>query len=149
LIKENNMKTISILYFVLFNLSIFSCAQEKTINKDSQKMFTEFTQKDKFNKDESLFYTGLEDKNIQSNLTKEINKLAKTFESIQSSKNPSSDFYLKAIESSLKTIEKYDLDTENRTRVANYIEELMDIVELESSNGLLNNYVYGFDPTKK
>ncbi|WP_291122043.1 DUF4844 domain-containing protein [Empedobacter sp. UBA7620] len=143
------MKTISILYFVLFNLSIFSCAQEKTINKDSQKMFTEFTQKDKFNKDESLFYTGLEDKNIQSNLTKEINKLAKTFESIQSSKNPSSDFYLKAIESSLKTIEKYDLDTENRTRVANYIEELMDIVELESSNGLLNNYVYGFDPTKK
>jgi len=149
LIKENNMKTISILYFVLFNLSIFSCAQEKTINKDSQKMFTEFTQKDKFNKDESLFYPGLEDKNIQSNLTKEINKLAKTFESIQSSKNPSSDFYLKAIESSLKTIEKYDLDTENRTRVANYIEELMDIVELESSNGLLNNYVYGFDPTKK
>ncbi len=97
------MKTISILYFVLFNLSIFSCAQEKTINKDSQKMFTEFTQKDKFNKDESLFYPGLEDKNIQSNLTKEINKLAKTFESIQSSKNPSSDFYLKAIESSLKT----------------------------------------------
>ena len=143
------MKTISILYFVLFNLSIFSCAQEKTINKDSQKMFTEFTQKDKFNKDEPLFYPGLEDKNIQSNLTKEINKLAKTFESIQSSKNPSSDFYLKAIESSLKTIEKYDLDTENRTRVANYIEELMDIVELESSNGLLNNYVYGFDPTKK
>jgi len=149
LIKENNMKTISILHFILFNLSIFSCAQEKTINKDSQKMFTEFTQKDKFNKDESLFYPGLEDKNIQSNLTKEINKLAKTFESIQSSKNPSSDFYLKAIESSLKTIEKYDLDTENRTRVANYIEELMDIVELESSNGLLNNYVYGFDPTKK
>ncbi|MGV0977993.1 DUF4844 domain-containing protein [Empedobacter falsenii] len=143
------MKTISILYFVLFNLSIFSCAQEKTINKDSQKMFTEFTQKDKFNKDEPLFYPGLEDKNIQSNLTKEINKLAKTFESIQSSKNPSSDFYLKAIESSLKTIEKYDLDTENRTRVANYIEELMDIIELESSNGLLNNYVYGFDPTKK
>lgn len=143
------MKTISILYFILFNLSIFSCVQEKTINKDSQKMFTEFTQKDKFNKDESLFYPGLEDKNIQSNLTKEINKLAKTFESIQSSKNPSSDFYLKAIESSLKTIEKYDLDTENRTRVANYIEELMDIIELESSNGLLNNYVYGFDPTKK
>ncbi|MGV0923317.1 DUF4844 domain-containing protein [Empedobacter tilapiae] len=143
------MKTISILYFILFNLSIFSCAQEKKINKDSQKMLTEFTQKDKFNKDESLFYSGLEDKNIQSNLTKEINKLAKTFESIQSSKNPSSDFYLKAIESSLKAIEKYDLDTEDRTRVANYIEELMDIVELESSNGLLNNYVYGFDPTKK
>ena len=143
------MKTISILYFILFNLSIFSCAQEKTTNKDFQKMFIKFNQKNKFNKDESLFYPGLEDKNIQSNLTKEINKLAKTFESIQSSKNPSSDFYLKAIESSLKTIEKYDLDTENRTRVANYIEELMDIVELESSNGLLNNYVYGFDPTKK
>ena len=34
-----------------------------------------YMEKDKFNKDESLFYPGLEDKNIQSNLTKEINKL--------------------------------------------------------------------------
>ncbi|WP_413533870.1 DUF4844 domain-containing protein [Empedobacter brevis] len=143
------MKTISILYFILFNLSIFSCAQEKSTNKNSEKMFEKFIQNDKFNKDESLFYPGLKNKNIQSNLTKEINKLAETFEFIQNSKNPTEELYLKAIESILKSIEKYDLDTEDRTRVANYIEELMDIVNLESSNGLLNHYVYGFDPTKK
>ncbi len=42
-----------------------------------------------------------------------------------------------------------NLDTEDRERVCNYFEELMDIVGLESSGGHLNDFMYGFDPTKK
>jgi hypothetical protein len=42
-----------------------------------------------------------------------------------------------------------DLDTEDRERVCVYFEELMDIVGLESSNGQLNMFMYGFDPTKE
>ena len=41
-----------------------------------------------------------------------------------------------------------ELDTEDRERVCGYFEELMDIVGLESSGGHLNNFMYGFDPTK-
>ena len=41
------------------------------------------------------------------------------------------------------------LDTEDRERVCHYFEELMDIVGLQSSDGLLNNFMYGFDPTTK
>lgn len=41
-----------------------------------------------------------------------------------------------------------DLDTEDRERVCSYFEGLMDIVELESSWGQLNNFMYGFDPTE-
>ncbi len=143
------MKPISILYFILFNLSIFSCAQEKTPNKNYQEMFTEFISKEKFNKDEVLLYPGLKDNSLKYSLTNEINRIAETFKLIQTSKKNAEKFYQIAIEIGIKSISNYDLDTEDRTRVANYIEELMDIVELESSNGILNNYVYGFDPTKK
>ena len=143
------MKPISILYFILFNLSIFSCAQEKTPNKNYQEMFTEFITKEKFNKDEVLLYPGLKDNSLKYSLTNEINRIAETFKLIQTSKKNAEKFYQIAIEIGIKSISNYDLDTEDRTRVANYIEELMDIVELESSNGILNNYVYGFDPTKK
>jgi hypothetical protein len=38
------------------------------------------------------------------------------------------------------------LDTEDRERVCSYMEELMDIVGLESSAGHLNNFMFGFDP---
>ena len=143
------MKPISILYFILFNLSIFSCAQEKKPNKNYQEMFTEFISKEKFNKDEVLLYPCLKDNSLKYSLTNEINRIAETFKLIQTSKKNAEKFYQIAIEIGIKSISNYGLDTEDRTRVANYIEELMDIVELESSNGILNNYVYGFDPTKK
>ena len=38
-----------------------------------------------------------------------------------------------------------ELDTENRERICTYYEELMDIVGLESSEGLLNEFMYDFD----
>jgi hypothetical protein len=37
-----------------------------------------------------------------------------------------------------------EIDTEDRERVCAYFEELMDIVGLESSDGHLNNFLYGF-----
>jgi hypothetical protein len=40
------------------------------------------------------------------------------------------------------------LDTEDKERVCTYFEELMDIVELDSSNGQLNEFLYGFDPNQ-
>ena len=37
-------------------------------------------------------------------------------------------------------------DSEERERVCGYLEEIMDIFEIESSDGLLNTWLYGFDP---
>lgn len=36
-------------------------------------------------------------------------------------------------------------DTEDRERAASHFEEIMDCIGLESSQGLLNAFVYGFD----
>lgn len=40
----------------------------------------------------------------------------------------------------------YKQDIQDKERLSSYIEELMDIVELESSDGQLNNFMFGFDP---
>ncbi|RYF94772.1 MAG: DUF4844 domain-containing protein [Caulobacteraceae bacterium] len=43
-------------------------------------------------------------------------------------------------------LQRLDLmDTEDRERAACHIEEIMDCIGLESSQGLLNAFVYGFD----
>jgi len=39
-------------------------------------------------------------------------------------------------------------DSEERERAASYVEEVMDILEVGSSGGLLNIWVYGFDPAE-
>ena len=39
-------------------------------------------------------------------------------------------------------------DSEERERAASYVEEVMDILEIESSGGLLNMWAYGFDPAE-
>lgn len=37
-------------------------------------------------------------------------------------------------------------DTEERERFCGYLEQIMDTVGIESSDGLLNSWLYGFDP---
>ncbi|NOU62328.1 DUF4844 domain-containing protein, partial [Marinifilum caeruleilacunae] len=37
---------------------------------------------------------------------------------------------------------------EDRERICCYFEELMDIVGLESSDGQLNDFMYGFNPSE-
>lgn len=45
-------------------------------------------------------------------------------------------------------LQRLDLsDTEDRARAATYFEEIMECIGLESSEGLLNEFVYGFDPS--
>lgn len=39
------------------------------------------------------------------------------------------------------------IDTEDKEAACGYLEEIMDAVGLASSDGLLNGWLYGFDPT--
>lgn len=47
-----------------------------------------------------------------------------------------------------KTLAQFEpTDSEDRDRLCAYLEQIMDIVGIESSGGLLNRWRYGFDPT--
>lgn len=113
--------------------------------------FEDFKNKEKFIKDDKLFYTGIGDPKLKPNLTEKINLAADDFKKLAEKGNAKDKEYQNAIKIGLDRFSDLylQLDTGDRERVCYYIEELMDIVGLESSGGHLNIFMYGFDPTKK
>ena len=143
------MKGTIILIFSLLFLS--NCAQ-KTIKtqKETMTKFSQFREKEKFIEDKSIFYPGIGDPKMRPILTEKINKVADGFEAISKSQNLTEESYQNVIRKGLSNFADVYLvlDTEDRERVCHYFEEIMDIVDLESSNGQLNDFMYGFDPTE-
>jgi len=59
--------------------------------------------------------------------------------------SPQKSFVLSEFMIMLKGFE--GLDTEEREQACSYCEQVMDLLGIESSGGLLNDWLYGFDPT--
>jgi hypothetical protein len=133
--------------FIIF-LTLSACGQNATEMKtpeNANEKFAEFTTKKKFL--EENFYPGITDEKMRPVFTEKINQIASDFKTVAESKKPTDKNYQEKIGIGLSRFADIylELDTEDRERVCTYIEELMDIVELESSNGQLNKFMYGFD----
>jgi hypothetical protein len=108
--------------------------------------FETFKAKEKFVEDMVIFYPGISDPALRPILTGKINQAADDFKEVSLKASPLKEEYLEKIEIGLKRFNNIYLDTEDRERVCHYFEELMQMVELESSDGLLTNFMYGFNP---
>ncbi len=144
-------QTINILFGL--TLILFTACGQGQIKTPENAMtkFDEFKSKEKFLQDDKLFYPGIGDPNLKPVLTEKINLATDDFKELADKENPTDKEYQNAIKIGLDRFTDIylQLDTEDRERVCSYFEELMDIVGLESSGGHLNNFMYGFDPTKK
>jgi hypothetical protein len=110
--------------------------------------FEAFVSKEKFPAEPGA-YTGVSDPMLKAGLAEKINLAANDFMRVAEGEKPDSKAYVNAIETGLgRFLEYTQLDTEERERICMYFEELMDIVGLESSEGQLNTFMYGFDPGK-
>jgi len=132
-------------------LTISACGQNANEMKTPENVnekFAEFIAKKKFVAENH--YPGIADEQMRPVFTEKINQIASDFKTVAESKKPTDKKYQEKIRIGLSNfVDVYlELDTEDRERVCTYIEELMDIVELESSNGLLNKFMYGFDPNE-
>lgn len=114
------------------------------------KKFEIFKKKEKFLEDSNTFYPGIADKVIRPEYSKRINMAADDFMKIAAKDNPTAKEYQQAINAGLNRFSSdyISIDTEDRERICLYFEELMDIVGLESSDGLLNKFMYGFNPSE-
>ena len=134
-------------------LLLFTACGQGQIKTPENAMtkFEEFKSKEKFLQDDQLFYPGIGDLKLKPILTEKINFVADEFKKLADKGNSTDKDYQNAIEIGLDRFSDVylQLDTEDREIVCSYFEELMDIVGLESSEGHLNNFMYGFDPTKK
>ena len=110
--------------------------------------FEIFRTKKKFELDSSVQYEGLNNEKLKQLLNEKINKVATQFEKINAKNNSSNEEYLEIIKNNLDEIYGLSLDTDEKERVCLYFEELMDIIGMESSEGLLNHFMYGFDPNQ-
>lgn len=55
--------------------------------------------------------------------------------------------YLAILKSRIEGFDRSSLDTDDAERVASNFEQIMDCIGLDSSDGILNTWVYGFDPS--
>jgi hypothetical protein len=149
--KTEKMKQTSLLIGLTI-LFLTACGQGK-INTPINAMdkFEKFKTKEKFVQDNSILYPGIADPAMRPILTVKINLVADDFKALAEKGKATDKEYQAKIKIGLQRFNDVyiKLDTEDRERVCLYFEELMDIVGLESSNGQLNEFVYGFDPTRK
>ena len=135
-------------------MTFSACGQNATEMKtpeNANEKFSEFIAKKKFvEQPYPNFYPGIADEKMRPIFTEKINQVATDFKSVAESENPTDKKYQEKIKIGLSRFADVymELDTEDRERVCTYFEELMDIVGLESSNGQLNKFMYGFDPNE-
>ncbi|RZJ98736.1 MAG: DUF4844 domain-containing protein [Flavobacterium sp.] len=128
-----------------------ACGQNKMKTPTyAMKQFEDFRSREKFVEGNPAYYLGLSDESLRPILNAKINQVANDFQNVASGENPLASDYHEKIRIGLQRFsDSYlKLDTEDRERVCEYFEELMDIVNLESSDGQLNNFMYGFDPNE-
>jgi hypothetical protein len=136
-------------YFKAFLLIIFlaSCSNgtqmELENTKETVAKLTALKAKEKFIGGESIFYSGAPSEEIrliaQTSTNKLIQRLIDTPD-----KELNKSYIMSLFVESATPLQ--NMDSEELERGLEYMEEVMDIYGIESSDGLLNNLRYGFDP---
>jgi len=104
----------------------------------------EFRKEEKFREDMSVFYPGVVDETSRVLYETQVNQLLDRLIA-ELPTTPSRDYVLECFRELLPA---FDLaDSEDQDQVARYMERVMDIVGVDDSGGLLNQWRYGFDPT--
>ncbi|WP_407557688.1 DUF4844 domain-containing protein [Winogradskyella sp. 4-2091] len=144
------MKFFKSTLILLFTLGVTISYAQETIQMqtpvNANKLFKAFIAKEKFINENT--YPGISDEKLKPILTEKINEVAVEFKNVSEFKELTNIDYLKVIKNGLSKFPELELgfDSEDRERICLYFEELMDIVNLESSNGLINKFYYGFAP---
>ena len=90
------------------------------------------------------FYPGAPTEELRTEAEQLVNRLLDRL-TANLGKSPYKQFVLDEFCQSLDAFKQ--TDTEERERLCAYLEEIMDIIGIKSSDGLLNDWLYGFDPS--
>jgi hypothetical protein len=112
-----------------------------TITQEILQRLSELRCKSKFNKEN--LYPGAPTEKVRMSAEQAVNAMIDRLV-IGLRKSPRKSYVLSEFLEMLKAFE-YD-DTEEREQACTYCERVMEILGIESSDGLLNTWLYGFDP---
>jgi hypothetical protein len=92
-----------------------------------------------------ILYMGVADPDLRIALDSQFHSSVAVFISAVRN-NASATELLTLLGSEIATYDRGSLDTEDAEQVAANFERILDSVGLESSGGIINNWLYGFDP---
>lgn len=134
-------KNFKFIALFLIALTVYAC--NKSLDNNTMKKIEnlkKLKQEPKFA--ETAFYPGLEKRQDKTALSDLLNDSVDDF--IKGAEKDFSDTqYQDLMKESLKKFDIYHLDTEDREYICGYFEKIMDAIELESSGGVLNQWLYG------
>ena len=116
------------------------------VNVDAVSKLQALADRDNFAPN-GILYTGVQDPAQRVDLNTRFKLAVSRFISAVENKS-TKDEYLALMASEIKKFERTDLETEDAEQVGTNFEHIMDCIGLESSEGILNDWMYGFDPTK-
>lgn len=133
------------------NLTTKSCPQNNmptkpNISFDPIELLKNFLVKEKFEKVEGLYYPSFLDENQKIMLTDFINDSAKELICLIEENNLKNHFHYFLTERLRELDDTINISSDEKDRVLLYFEEMMDIINVSSSNGILNIWRYGFNP---
>jgi hypothetical protein len=123
---------------------ISSCANHTVASGDRRAALAQLKSVPKFQRDDTNMYPGAATEKDRLRLEHAINELIDNLlaNDVASLDKPT---VLKQFKTTLNKLELDD--SEDQERVCYYLENIMDIFQIESSDGLLNNWRHGFDPS--
>lgn len=135
-------------FIVLFMIILTAYACNKSLDKKTMEKIENLIKLKKEPKFvETAFYPGLEKKENKTVLSDLLNESIDEF--TKGTENNFNDTqYQELMKECLKKFDVFNLDTEDREYICGYFEKIMDAIELKSSGGILNQWLYGFDVEK-
>jgi Domain of unknown function (DUF4844) len=99
----------------------------------------------KFHEHMPGFYPGAPNEEVRCRCERQLNALVDRL-TVGLPAHATKQYVLEEFRTTLTAFETED--SEECDRLLGYLEQIMDITGIESSDGLLNEWRYGFDPTK-
>lgn len=113
---------------------------ELTINSNTIQSLKNLQSQKKFA--EEGLYSGAPNESIRTRCEKLINELLEEV-IVNIEQTPQKEFVMNEF---MKTLAPFDEeDTEEREQACEYLERIMTILDIESSDGKINEWLYGFD----
>jgi hypothetical protein len=117
------------------------------VNPNAVSLLNDFIQQDKFVGDPDGQFNGLGDPELKPLFNALINQVAADFITTVNNEPTEAKFHNNIATGTARfDAEIGYIDTEDQEMVCSYFEAIMDCVNLESSNGLLTTWLYGFNP---
>jgi hypothetical protein len=134
------MRSVSLALTML--LSVAFSAEARVYSATQVAALEQLVQTDSF--EPTPFYTGVADPVLHARLNSNIQSCVKAAVALaKAGAEPGQIISL--IKDSIWHIPREDLDTEDAERYAGGYEAILDALEIESSDGVLNDWMYGFD----